>query len=328
MLIAISATFSRISILEESAFRVIFACAWVFPAILALGLPFIPESPAWLVSKNEHAKARKALEKLTNGRDPREVDSRLAQLDATAELERTQASESNSVSFIDCFRGNNLRRTLIVMLCNYMPKAVGAPLSANAPYFLNQTGLDSKTVVMLLEIGVSFGVISAIGNVFLLMRLRQRPLMLSGLALCVAMYLMMGIAGTMPRTQPVMLVIGIAVQVTPFSYGPSVGSSNAVAGETSALRLRSKTLGIGTAFQYLASVIWLIIIPYLINSDQLNLGGNIGWIYVVQGVIYTALLYFFVPGTKGRSFEELDDMFEIGVSARKFEKWTLERTSA
>lgn len=326
MLIAISATFSRIAILDESSFRLIFAAAWVFPAILAIGLPFIPESPAWLVNRNAHAKARKSLEKLTNGRDPREVDSRLAQLDATAALERSLASESSSASFIDCFRGTNLRRTLIVMMCNYMPKAVGAPLSANAPYFLNQTGLDSKTVVMLLEIGVSFGLVSAIANVFLLMRLRQRPLMFAGLILCVAMFLMMGICGTMARTQTVMLVIGIAVQVTPFSYGPSVGSSNAVAGETSALRLRSKTLGIGTAFQFLASTIWLVIIPYLINSDQLNLGGNIGWIYVVQGIIFLSAMYFFVPGTKGRSFEELDIMFEKGVSARKFEKWTSERT--
>ena len=65
MLIAISATFSRIAIMDDSAFRLIFAAAWVFPAILAIGLPFIPESPAWLVSKNAHAKARKALEKLT-----------------------------------------------------------------------------------------------------------------------------------------------------------------------------------------------------------------------------------------------------------------------
>jgi SP family general alpha glucoside:H+ symporter-like MFS transporter len=29
-------------------------------------------------------------------------------------------------------------------------------------------------------------------------------------------------------------------------------------------------------------------------------------------------MYFFVPELKGRTFEELDDLFERGISARKF----------
>jgi hypothetical protein len=31
--------------MDDSAFRVVFAAAWVFPGLLALGLPFMLESP-------------------------------------------------------------------------------------------------------------------------------------------------------------------------------------------------------------------------------------------------------------------------------------------
>ncbi|KAL2833687.1 hypothetical protein BDW59DRAFT_63814 [Aspergillus cavernicola] len=53
-LIAICTTYSRVHIMNESAFRVVFAAACAFPFILAVGLPFLPESPYWLVMKDKH----------------------------------------------------------------------------------------------------------------------------------------------------------------------------------------------------------------------------------------------------------------------------------
>ncbi|KAK0654901.1 general substrate transporter [Cercophora newfieldiana] len=314
-LIAISSTFARVGIMDPSAFRVLFAAAWVFPFVLAVGLPFMPESPYYLVMKGEHEKARRALQRLSG----EGVEARLVEIQKTVEAERALASEKPT--FAECFRGTNLRRTRIILICFYMPQVVGAVLSANAPYFLNQTGLDSSTVIMLVQVGISMGVVSALANVFLMMRFRHRPLMFFGVGLCVVMYLIMGIGGVLEQNRTTLMVIGVALQFTSISYGPAVGASNAVAGEVSATRLRAKSLGIGSAFQAVAGTFWTIVMPYLFNQDQANLGGNIGWIFFGMGIIYLVLLYFDVPGTKGRSFEELDRMFEVGVSARKFEKF-------
>jgi hypothetical protein len=41
---------------------------------------------------------------------------------------------------------------------------VGSVLSSNAPYFFDQTGLDSQTIIMLVQIGVSMGVVSALAK--------------------------------------------------------------------------------------------------------------------------------------------------------------------
>lgn len=170
---------------------------------MAIGLPFIPESPYWLVQKNKPEKAKRALERLSNAKE--DVSSRLAEIIATAEHERHIQSQAAQVSWLDCFRGVNWRRTRIILILNYMPQVIGANLSANAPYFLNQTGLASDTVIMLIEIGISLGVLSSFVNIYLMMKFPHRALMIGGIVLCTAVYLTMGIAGCFPRTPTTLL---------------------------------------------------------------------------------------------------------------------------
>ncbi|PVH92151.1 hypothetical protein DM02DRAFT_507757, partial [Periconia macrospinosa] len=80
--------------------------------------------------------------------------------------------------------------------------------------------------------------------------------------------------------------------------------------------LRAKTLALGSGFQVVASTFWQAVLPYLYNQDQADLGGNLGWIFFGLAVIHGGLIYFFVPGTKRRTFEDLDIMFEEKLPAR------------
>ncbi|KAH8194729.1 hypothetical protein TruAng_011104 [Truncatella angustata] len=315
-LIAISSTFSRVAIQDPSAFRTLFAAGWAFPGLLAIGLPFMPESPYWYVMKGKRDAAKKSLQRLANGKE--EIETLLNNIDATIEEEKRLGAEASSYTYLDCFRGINRRRTIIILVCMYMPKAVGSVLSSNAPYFLNQTGLDSHTVLLLIQVGVALGVVSSLVNVVLMMKLGRRVLMMFGVGLCCAMYLVMGIGAVLPRTTQSLLAIGIALQFTTLSYGPAVGSAYAVAGEVSASNLRAKSLGIGGGFMYFMSTLWTIILPYLFNKDQANLGGNLGWIFLGLGIIMFVTIYFYIPETKNRTYSELDQIFERRTPARQF----------
>ncbi|CAG7556517.1 unnamed protein product [Fusarium equiseti] len=320
LLLAISATFSRISIMNDWAFRVVFAAAWIFPGLLALGLPFMPESPYWLTLKNKHDRARHALIRLSSNENA--IDARLVQIQHSIETERRLAVQKTS--YAELFRGTNLRRTRILLICMYMPQIVGTVLSSNAPYFLNQTGMDNHTTVMILQIAVSCGVVSAVLNVFAMSKFNYRTLMFFGVSICLAMYLAMGIAGTMARTPAALTVIGIAVAFPSISYGPAVGASMSVAGEVSSINLRAKSLALGQAFSSIVSTIWQIILPYLFNKDQANMGGNIGWIFFGMAAIYFVVLYFDVPNTKGHTYEQLDIMFQKKVPGRQFSSYVIE----
>lgn len=45
------------------------------------------------------------------------------------------------------------------------------------------------------------------------------------------------------------------------------------------------------------------------------------YIWAASNFLCVAWFYFFVPETKARSLEELDEIFEAGVSARKFTQY-------
>jgi SP family general alpha glucoside:H+ symporter-like MFS transporter len=86
---------------------------WILP--LFIGISLAPDSPWLLVRKNKMAEARVALLRLTSPeRDPNfDVDATLAMMQHTTELER---ETTKTASYLDCFRGTNLRRTEIVCM--------------------------------------------------------------------------------------------------------------------------------------------------------------------------------------------------------------------
>lgn len=74
---------------------------------------------------------------------------------------------------------------------------------------------------------------------------------------------------------------------------------------------------------YVTSVIFAVGIPYALNADQANWGGKVGFIFTGLGIACTAWCYFCLPETKGRTFEELDIMFERRISSRKFSTYEI-----
>lgn len=244
--------------MNDWAFRVVFAAAWIFPGLRALGLSFMPESPYWLALKDKNDQARHAMIRLSSNEDA--IDARLVQIQHSIETERRLAVQKTS--YTELFRGTNLRRTRILLIYMYMPQIVGTVLSSNALYFLNQTGMDNHITVMILQITVSCGVLSAVLNVFAISKFNYRTLMFFGVSICLVMYLAMGIAGTMTRTPATLTVIDIAVAFPSISYGPAVGASMSVAGEVSSINLRAKSLALGQAFSSIVSTIWQIILQF------------------------------------------------------------------
>ena len=136
--------------------------------------------------------------------------------------------------------------------------------------------------------------------------------------------MIMGIAAASPQSEKTNLAIGISMQFLALAYGPAVGSSLAVAGEVSASRLRAKSQGIAFGFQAITSTVWVTVLPYMFNKDEGNMGGHIGWVFFGMTLLVMVAVFFDVPGTKGRTFHELDIMFERKVPARAFAKYVID----
>lgn len=99
-------------------------------------------------------------------------------------------------------------------------------------------------------------------------------------------------------------------------------SSYAVGAEVSSIRLRAKAQGLGWLTSSLWTAVFSICLPYAYNPDAGDLKGKTGFIFVALSIIGMAVTYFVVPEMKDRKPTEIDRMFELGLSARKFKSWT------
>jgi MFS family permease len=128
-----------VSQLDEKAFRITFAVQWAWPAATALLFAIMPESPSWLLMKGREAAARRALSRLY-GADNR-IDARFALLRKQVDTERIQSDKGGAGSYVELFRGINLKRTLTIFWLFLGAGLNGASLLAQNVYFLIIAGL-------------------------------------------------------------------------------------------------------------------------------------------------------------------------------------------
>lgn len=68
----------------------------------------------------------------------------------------------------------------------------------------------------------------------------------------------------------------------------------------------------------LANLIISFTAPYFINPSALNWGPKYGYIWFPSCLIAAAFIWHFMPEIHNRSLEEISEMFEAGLPARKF----------
>jgi len=99
-------------------------------------------------------------------------------------------------------------------------------------------------------------------------------------------------------------------------------SSHIVCAETSALHLRAKAQGVAWFTAGAANALFGFVLPYIFNPDQGNLRAKTGFVFAGLCILGVVTTFFTVPEMKGRTPAEIDRMFELGLSARKFHTWT------
>lgn len=88
------------------------------------------------------------------------------------------------------------------------------------------------------------------------------------------------------------------------------------------MSLRAQTQGISVFVHSAVTVIFSAFLPYLYNSTAANLGGKIGFIYFGFVTIGIVVAWWIIPDMKDRTPAEIDEMFEIGLPARKFKQYS------
>jgi sugar porter (SP) family MFS transporter len=293
----------------------------VGPAALCLliFIPFVPESPYYLVQKGQLDRARKAVQKLRSSEAGFDPEEEVRTMKATLDHERQQRAEAKQPSYLECFQGTDLRRTLVACLPVVMQLFMGYPLCGNyLAYFLSMSGIDDAFLITVISILCSL--VSA-GIAFVLIeRVGRRPQILIGVYGMLVCLLIVGLLGFFGRGE---LWNNRALSafciIWAVFYYMSVGAVGwTIVGEISSSRLRAKTTSLAAISSSIFNMGWSIAIPYLVNAEEANLGPKTGLIFLGFGVFLGVAAFVSIPETKGKTFEELDNLFAARVSARKF----------
>ncbi|EPS35060.1 hypothetical protein H072_11397 [Dactylellina haptotyla CBS 200.50] len=302
---------------DASAYRVPIALQWMFPTPLAILLFIAPESPWWLVRKGRLAEAEKAVKRLGRASVNDNPADAVAMMRRTIELEETVKKPS----LIELWKGTDRYRTLIVCGVYASQNLTGNLIANQAVYFFKQAGMADNTAFALGLITSALQWIMVMLSWVLTTYLGRRTIYVYGQLINCGFLVVLGIAasvGASKAASNAQASLGLIVSVL-FCLGPAPASW-VIIGETSSVRLRPLTTGVGRGAYYLVNIPCIFLSSYMLNNDKWNLGGKSGYVWAGTALICTAMSWWWIPEMKNRSFREIDILFTRRVPARKWKK--------
>ncbi|ETI24469.1 hypothetical protein G647_03838 [Cladophialophora carrionii CBS 160.54] len=306
------------------AYRIPFAIQWVWIPILGLGLFFAPESPWWLVRKGRIAEAEHALRRLAKDSPRVDIKATLANIEATT-LHEIEIEKDTT--FIECFRASSRARTEVAIMVQIFQVITGISLIGYAVYFFTLAGLPTSASFNMGVGNTAIGFVATCCSWVFMSFFGRRTIYMYGVGVMAISLFIIGILDCAPNytSRP-----GIAwaqaglLDFLTFVFQSTVGPINFVIfAEIGATRLRSQTVALATSSGSIAQIIMTVLVPYMLNASSWNWRGKTGFFFAAFSTIATVWCYFRLPETKGRTYQELDYMFEKGVPARKFKDYQI-----
>lgn len=273
------------------------------PALaLVIGIRRLPPSPRWLLMRDREADARAALRRIRTG-GPDEIELEIKEIEASM--------SSHQGSWKDLLRPTVRAALLVGLGLAVLQQITGInTVIYYAPTIIRETGIDSNFSAILASLGV--GVINVVMTVVALRLLDsrgRRELLFIGVSGISVSLFLLGFAflleaGSTPATVIAVFSLMLFVSSFAISLGPIFWLLNA---EIYPLSVRSKAASAGTManwfFNFVVSVTFLSLIELLSQTGAF-------WFYGVIGLVTLWFCWKFVPETKGRSLEQINQIFE------------------
>ncbi|KAL9942911.1 hypothetical protein ACHAO3_008945 [Verticillium nonalfalfae] len=269
---------------DSGSYRIPIAIQLAWSLILFSGLLILPETPRFLIKKDNAEQAAKSLSRLRRlPTDHQAIVAELAEVHANHEFE----TRMGQGSYLDCFRPPILKRQLTGMALQALQQLTGINFIFyyGTKYFEN-SGVSSGFTVSMITSAIN--VASTIPGMYAVDKWGRRPLLLWGaIGMCLSQLIV------------------------------------AVSGEIFPLKTRAKSLSITTATNWLLNWAIAYSTPYLVNYGEgyANLQSKIFFVWFGACFICIIFVWLMIYETKGLSLEEVDQLYEEVRDARKSAQW-------
>ena len=207
------------------------------------------------------------LKRLSNHGDEH-TKGTLAMMVHTVRLEKEMTT---GASYLDCFRGTNLRRTEICCLTFAGQVMSGSTFAYGPTYFFEQAGMAPSNAYKMNVGGTALAFTGTVLSWFLISRFGRRTLYLSGIGTLTVLLLIIGIIAATTSHGPGLWVQAGFTVFWLFIYSLTVGPlAYAIISETSAIRLRAQTVCLARNSYNITNIISNVLEPYMINPTEWN----------------------------------------------------------
>lgn len=191
-------------------------------------------------------------------------------------------------------------------------------LTQISAYFMQQAGLPTVQSFNMSMISLALGLIGTMGSWFLMQKLGRRTIHFSGACTLFVLLIIVGscsFAGNDASNWAIGAVLIVFVFVYDFTIGPVTYS---IVAEMPSTRLKSKTINLARALYNISNIVVNVLTNYQLGSGGWVWGAKTAYFWAGTCGCVVVWVYFRLPEPKGRTYAELDSLFEGKVSARKF----------
>ncbi|KAH7353178.1 general substrate transporter [Pyrenochaeta sp. MPI-SDFR-AT-0127] len=310
-----------LKVLEETdpvKFRRMFYSEFVFTGLWLIPMLYVPESPAWYCSKGRHEDGRKALRRLVGNVEGYDVDYEYSVLQYETDQSRDLAEASGTSDWKALRTKTNIKRCIIATLPFTFQNVCGVPLMFGyTVYFFQLAGVKDpflgnliKQLLLVVGILTSFYTVDKVG--------RRALLIYGGAAMCLINTLVGGL-GFMKQTNASGIALVFLCSLWAFVYANSLAPIGWISlVETSSPRLRAKTTSVAVTIQYCTGILFSYTVPLMLSNQNAGWGQKTGLFFGGTTALYLIPCILLFPETKGRTYSELDELFERGIPAWKF----------
>ncbi len=295
------AYFIGLALQSSGSWKAMFGVLAIPGFVFFLGVIFLPESPRWYFMKKRVDDARKTLAKFN---DEEKVSVLIDEMEALA-LEQQQQKDLGKDTSI--FRKAYIIPFIIAFLIANLNQTTGINCVLQyAPVIFQESGVHSNVLSVLLGTGIAaINFVITIIAMSLIDKLGRKPLLTFSTAGVVISLCLMAFASMMSVSNLKIVVLTIGSFGFIFSFGIGCGVVVWLAmSELLPTKIRSVGLAICLFGNSMLSSILATVFPIL----KVKIGySGLFFMLAAFTLIYFIIAVFFLPETKGKSVEEVEE---------------------